>query len=93
MNYLEWKNRQERIIKEYSREPRTRRLKYRCWAAIIVCMLLLLTSMALMIWMEDISWRVIYTLRGCAGAAAIVFVVLYAIYIYRVQSAAIRDRR
>lgn len=93
MNYFEWKNRQESVIKKYGSTPGIRRLKHWCWATIIIGMLLMLISVALMIWVEDISWRVIYTLRGCAGTAAIVFVVLYAIYIYRIQCAAIRDRR
>lgn len=54
-----------------------------------------ITMMISMIFLVDkVSWQLLYFMRGCAGVLAIVFVVVVAILVYRVNRAYITgDKR
>lgn len=50
--------------------------------------------MVSMIFLVDkVSWQLLYFLRGCAGVLAIVFVIMVAVLVYRVNSAYISEGR
>ena len=64
-----------------------RRLKYIAMTVIVIAILLLFATIFLQ---NSISWTTMMFMRGCAGVCAIVFVILVAILVYRVNSAYIR---
>lgn len=66
-----------------------RRLKYIALFVIGIAILLLFATIFLH---DSISWTMMMIMRGCAGACAIVFVILVAILVYRVNSAYIRGK-
>ena len=63
--------------------PEYRRLKY---AAIIVIGLVILAQIAMIIWRDDISERTRLFIQGSSGLGAIVFVILIAVWSYKVFS-------
>lgn len=66
-----------------------RRLKYIALTVIVIAILLLVATIFLH---GSITWTTMRFMRGCAGACAIVFVILVAILVYRVNSAYIRGK-
>lgn len=71
-------------------KPANRKLKYCSIAAGSVCLALLL---AILIFMEQLSYRTILLMKGFTGLFAIIFVVLYGILIYRVNREYINRKR
>ena len=43
--------------------------------------------------LDKVSWQLLYFMRGCAGILAIVFVIIVAVLVYRVNSAYISKER
>lgn len=43
--------------------------------------------------LDKVSWQLLYFMRGCAGVLAIVFVIIVAVLVYRVNSAYISKER
>lgn len=84
-NYLQERN----SINEWFKLP-----KYRVWKYILIgiaiAIMLLLTST--LIWMDSLKWQTKMAMRGCAGALAIIFVVIAAIYYYIVYKDYIKHR-
>lgn len=71
-------------------KPANRKLKYCAIIAISITLILLL---AVLIWMERLSYRQLLLMRGFAGVFAIIFVVLYGVLVYRVYREYIRKKR
>lgn len=71
-------------------KPANRNLKYCAIAAGSVCLALLL---AMLIFMEQLSYRTLLLMKGFTGLFAITFVVLYGILIYRVNREYINRKR
>ena len=76
-------------LEKYYRIPANRRLKHIAIGVMAVGIALML---AIIIWMDDISLRMMLFLRGCAGLCALAFVILCGVLFYRVYSAYIHDR-
>lgn len=70
--------------------PKHRCLKY---ASFIVIALVILTQIAMIIWLDDIPDRTKLFIRGCIGLVAIIFVILVAIWAYKVFSEYFRAKR
>ena len=66
-----------------------KKLKYSAMAVIVLVIVLMLS---MIIWMDDIPYRVMLFMRGCAGFGAAVFIVLVGILAYRVNSRHIKNR-
>lgn len=75
-------NNREDELKKLYRTPANLRLKYWALASISVLIVLFL---AMIIWVDDISYKWWMFMRGCAGLFAIIFVLLCAILVYRVN--------
>ena len=71
-------------------KPANRKLKYCAIAAISITLAL---SFAMLIWIEQLSYRNLLLMKGFAGLFAIIFVVLYGILVYRVNREYINRRR
>ncbi len=67
-----------------------RGLKYAALGVIAVVIAMLF---AMVIWVEELSPKAVTVLRGCAGAGALIFVILIGILSYRVNSRYIENRR
>lgn len=76
-------------IKKLYNSPANKRLKYCALAAILVSIALML---AMIIWIDRLSYKAILIMKGCAGIGAIIFVVLIGILIYRVNSKYIQQK-
>ncbi|MDE6487456.1 MAG: hypothetical protein K2L76_08150 [Muribaculaceae bacterium] len=68
-------------LKKLYNKPANRRLKYCAIVAISITIALML---AMLIWMEHLSYRQLQLMKGSAGLFAIIFAVLYAALVYRV---------
>lgn len=68
-------------LKRLYNKPANRRLKYCAIVAISITIALML---AMLIWMEHLSYRLLLLMKGSAGLFAIIFAVLYAALVYRV---------
>lgn len=79
----------EEVNRSYNK-PENRRLRNVAIAVIGIGILLLLS---MIFWMDKIPYRVMLIMRGCAGLAAIIFVVLVGILTYRVNKQHIINRR
>lgn len=84
-NYWQFKDDINRLYNA----PKHRGLKY---AAFIVIGLVILAQIAMIIWMGDISERTKLFIQGCIGLGAIIFVILIAIWSYKVYSEYFRGR-
>lgn len=87
--YLE-KREEQRLEQEklYS-TPSNRRLKYIAIGVAEICIILMLV---MIIWYDQISWRMMLIMRGSAGLSAITFVILVAVLVYRVNVAYFKKR-
>lgn len=63
-------------------KPTNRKIKY-CAVAVISIVLALM--LAMLIWMEQLSYRSLLLMKGLAGLFAIIFVVLIGVLVYRVN--------
>ena len=79
---------QKELDKNY-REKTNLRLKY---AAVISITIAVILMIAMVIWLDGISAGMLLFMRGCAGLFAIIFVVLVAILVYRVNASYLRDK-
>ena len=68
--------------------PANLRLK-RIALCVIVVAIAIMISMIFLV--DKVSWELLYFMRGCAGVLAIVFVVIVAILVYRVNRAYITE--
>ena len=68
--------------------PANLRLK-RIALCIIGVAIAIMISMIFLV--DKVSWQLLYFMRGCAGVLAIVFVVIVAILVYRVNRAYITE--
>ena len=78
-NYWQFKDDINRLYNA----PKHRGLKY---SALIVIGLIILAQIAMIIWRNDISDHTKSFIQGCIGLGAIVFVILVAIWTYKVFS-------
>ncbi len=88
MGMIEFGPRDE--LKKLYNKPANRKLKYCAVVAISVTIALML---AMLICMEQLSYRNLLFMRGFAGLFAIVFVVLYGVLVYRVNREYINSKR
>lgn len=82
----------EELRKLYN-APANLRLK-RIALCVIGVAIAMMISMIFLV--DKVSWQLLYFMRGCAGVLAIVFVVIVAVLVYRVNCAYIskeRDRK
>lgn len=49
--------------------------------------------MVMIFWMDDLSWKMMLFMRGCAGVCAVIFVILVGILVFRVNSSYWRDKK
>lgn len=77
-------------LKKLYNKPANRKLKYCAVVAISISIALML---AMLIFMEQLSYRNLLLMRGFAGLFAIVFVVLYGMLVYRVNREYIKGKR
>ncbi len=71
----------EELNKLYNK-PANRKLKYCAIVAISISLVLML---AMLIWMEQLSYRHLLLMKGFTGLFAIIFVVLSGVLVYRVN--------
>ena len=71
-------------------KPVNRKLKYCVVAAISITLAIML---AMLIWMEQLSYGVLLLMKGLAGLFAIIFVVLFGVLVYRVNREYINNER
>lgn len=76
-------------IKKIYNKPANRKLKYCAVIAISITIALLL---AVLIWMDQLSYRNLLLLKGFAGLFALIFAVLYVVLVYRVNREYISKR-
>ena len=77
-------------LKKLYNKPANRKLKYCAVVAISITLALML---AMLICMEQLSYRSLLLMRGFAGLFTIVFVVLYGVLVYRVTREYINSKR
>ena len=74
----------EDIYKEkIAQLPSIRKFKYLALFSISIGIALILTNI---IWLETFSLTVILVLRGCAGMCAIIFLIIVAIYMHKINT-------
>ena len=69
-------------IKKIYTKPANRKLKYCAIIAISITIALLL---AVLIWMDQLSYKSLLLMKGFAGLFAIIFTIIYVVLIYRVN--------
>ena len=80
----------EELRKLYN-APANLRLKRMTLCVVGVAIAIMISMIFLL---DKVSWQLLYFMRGCAGVLAIVFVVIVAILVYRVNCAYITgDKR
>ena len=77
-------------IKKIYNKPANRKIKYYAVISISITIVLLL---AMLIWMDQLSYRNMMLMKGFAGLFAIIFAVLYGVLVYRVNREYISKRR
>lgn len=82
-NYFENRNRFQQERKKYYREKTNTRLKYAALISIGISIILLLTMA--FAYVDYNNTTTILFMRACAGVFALIFVVLVAIIVYRVN--------
>lgn len=70
-------------------KPANRKIKYCAVAAISIALALM---MAMLIWIEKLSYRNLLFMKGLVGLFAIIFVILCGILIYRVNREYINNK-
>lgn len=75
-------------LKRLYNTPANLRLKHIALCVIGVAIAILVSMIFLV---DKVSWQLLYFMRGCAGVLAIVFVVIVAILVYRVNRAYITE--
>lgn len=80
---------QEKELDRYYREKTNLRLKYAAVVAITIAVMLMVV---MIVWLDSLSTGMLLFMRGCVGLFAIIFVVLVAILVYRVNASYIRDK-
>lgn len=88
-DYFEKRDRFQEERKKYYREKTNTRLKYVALISIGVSIILLLT---MAFGFVDLNNTTAIFMRGCAGLFAIIFVVLVAIIVYRVNVSYFSDK-
>ncbi len=81
--------RQKSELKKYYDTPVNRRLKYVAIAFMAVAIIIML---CLILWLDDISVRLMLIMRGTVGLFALIFVILVAVLEYRVWRAYIMEK-
>ncbi len=81
---VERRKQEKAEIKRISNTPTNRWLKYFTMALLVMSALSL---MSIAIWLDDMPDRTMLFLRGCAGLFAILGIIIYAILMFRVNSA------
>lgn len=78
-------------LKKIYNKPANLRLKHIALCIIGVAIAILISMIFLI---DKVSWQLWYFMRGCAGVLAIIFVIIVAVLVYRVNRAYITgDRR
>lgn len=78
-----------RVLEKYYQEKPNLRLKY---AAITSACIAIALILATLFCLDSISFRTLLFMRGCTGLFAIIFVILVAILVYRVNVAYHKDK-
>lgn len=89
-NYFEKRNSFQQEREKYYREKTNRRLKYAALISIGISIILLLTMAFGFV--DYNNTTAILFMRGCAGLFALIFVVLVAITVYRVNVSYFNDK-
>lgn len=90
MNRCLERQQEEKAEKErLMQTPTNRRLKYTAIGVMGVGICLLLS---MIIWFDEISPRTQLFMRGCVGVIALIFVIICAILLYRVNSQYLNNR-
>lgn len=87
--YFERRNEERAERERIAQTPANRRLKNSAIGIMAVGICLLLS---MIIWFDDIPLRTQFFMRGCVGVIAIAFVILVAVYLYRINSQFFKDR-
>ncbi len=76
-------------INEWFKQP-----KYRVWKYVLIGIgvVNLLVILSMIIWIDSMKWETMMILRGCAGAIAIIFVCVCAVFYYIVYKDYIQHR-
>lgn len=77
-------------LKKLYNKPANRKLKY---CAILAISIVIALMVAILIWMDNLSYRNLLLMKGFAGLFAIVFAVLYGVLLYRVNREYINGNR
>lgn len=77
-------------LKKLYNKPANRKLKY---CAILAISIVIALMVAILIWMDNLSYRNLLLMKGFAGLFAIVFAVLYGVLLYRVNREYINGKR
>ena len=77
-------------LKKLYNKPANRKLKY---CAIVAISITLALMLAMLIYMEQLSYRSLLLMKGFDGLFAIVFFVLYVVLVYRVNREYIKGKR
>lgn len=88
-NFFERKQEMEDAIKRYSNDKLSKRLKYWALVSIALCILLLILTIVLI---HILSATLLLLIRGFVGLFAIIFVILMAIFLYRIHHSYWKDR-
>lgn len=70
--------------------PENRPLRYAAW--IIICIVIII-MLSIIIFFDDISYKWMLILRGCAGLGAIAYVAVVGILVYRVNKQYFQNHR
>lgn len=89
-NYFEKRDRFQQEQEKYYREKTNTRLKYAALISIGISIILLLTTAFGFV--DYNNTTAILFMRGCAGLFALIFVVLVAIIVYRVNVSYFNDK-
>lgn len=80
---------QKEDARKIAREPSNQRLKYLACAVISAGMIFMLI---MLIWYDSLSYSAVLWLRGLTGVSAIIFVIIGAVLIYRINNKSIQHR-
>lgn len=88
-DYFRKRDRFNNDREKYYQQKANLRLKYAALCSITIAIILL---GATAFFIDSITFKTLLVLRGCAGVFALIFVVLVAILIYRVNASYFADR-
>ena len=80
---LEKTNKEKEELNKIAQLPTNRKLKYLALFFISIGIILFLI---MIIWFDDLSRDAIFTMRGCAGICAIIFLIIVGIYIHKINT-------